>query len=269
MRSSNRFAMLSGALLLGLASASAAFAQSGTAQNTTIKGFAVDQQGNLGVGTSDPQHTLHVAGNTYTQGVLMGGGINGQFGSSAVISGQDVRYGQRTFVFTYAGTGNAPTDIQIHAINPVDSTQSVFKTFIIDHPLDEARHLVHAALEGPEGAVFYRGSAQLRDGRARIELPPYFEALTRAEGRTLQLTNVDGFDRLAIETQDGLKIADGAFRVISDNPTSNQRFDWEVKAVRADGPLLVVEPLKGSMRVAGYGPYTYRAAAAPLSGQVR
>lgn len=236
-----------------------ALASGATPQTDEIKGFVVDQQGNLGVGTSAPTETLHVAGNAYTEGLLMGGGISGQFGSSAVISGFDVRYGQRPFVLSYAGTGNDPNDIQIHAINPQDQTQSVFKTFIIDHPADSGRHLVHAALEGPEGAVFYRGSARLEAGRAHIELPAYFEALTRTEGRTIQLTNVDGFDRLAVQTQAGARIVDGAFLVVSENPQSQQRFDWEVKAVRADGPALVVEPLKGSIHIAGSGPYTYRA----------
>ena len=264
MRLSHRFSTLLVTLALG-----SVLASSATSQSTTIKGFAVDHAGNLGVGTSAPRETLHVAGNTYTEGLLMGDGISGQFGTSAVISGYDVRYGQRAFVLSYAGTGDAPTDIQIHAINPVDSTQSVFKTFIIDHPADGRRHLVHAALEGPEGAVYYRGSARLRNGQARIELPAYFEALTHAEGRTIQLTNVDGFDRLAVQTQDGAKIADGAFVVVSEGPRSTQRFDWEVKAVRADGPALVVEPLKGSISIAGAGPYTYQAAMprVPKTGQ--
>ncbi len=263
MRLSHRLPTLVITLALGSVLASSAISQ-----GTTIKGFAVDQHGNLGVGTSAPSETLHVAGNTYTEGVLMGKGINGQFGSSAVISGQDVRYGQRAFVLTYAGTGNSPNDIQIHAINPVDSTQSVFKTFIIDHPTDGRRHLVHAALEGPEGAVYYRGSARLEGGRVRIELPAYFEALTRTDGRTIQLTNVDGFDRLAVRTQEGVKISEGAFVVVSENPRSSQRFDWEVKAVRADGPPLMVEPYKGSIAIAGAGPYTYsaRTSEAPKTG---
>jgi hypothetical protein len=108
------------------------------------------------------------------------------------------------------------------------------KKFAIEHPTRPGRTLAHAAVEGPEAAVYYRGEARLVDGRAVVELPEYFEALTRAEGRTVMLTNVDGFDRLAIERQAGKQIADGRFVVVCENAESAQAFNWEVKAVRAD-----------------------------------
>ena len=133
----------------------------------------------------------------------------------------------------------------------------IVKSFIIDHPLDSEKHLVHVTVEGPEVAVFYRGGGVLKDGQVRIELPEYFEALTQKEGRTIQLTNVDGFDRLAVRSQSGQQIADGAFVVHSDNPRSTQAFNWEVKAKRYDSDALVVEPLRTDIEVRGDGPYTY------------
>jgi hypothetical protein len=138
-----------------------------------------------------------------------------------------------------------------------DSPKGGTKTFVIDHPGDPRRYLVHATLEGPEGAVFYRGSARLDHGRAEVALPSYFESLTLTSERTVILTNIDGFDRLAVETQPGGKVANGRFVVISDNPSSAQAFDWEVKAVRKDVPRLVEAPLKTEISVAGFGPYTF------------
>jgi hypothetical protein len=64
--------------------------------------------------------------------------------------------------------------------------------------------------------------------------------LTRQEGRTVILTNVDGFDRLAIQRVGGQQVTGGRFVVISDNESSQQAFNWEVKAIRADVPLLDV-----------------------------
>lgn len=226
---------------------------------TAVKGFVVDQNGNLGVGTSAPAATLHVAGDSMTSGTIRGGGLNGQVGNAAVLNGFDSRYLNRKFLFRYDETGNPQTSIRIQAVNPSDPTRSVFKTFVIDHPRDPHKYLVHASLEGPEGAVFYRGSARLKNGRAVVRLPNYFEYLARLDGRTVQLTNVDGFDSLAVLRRGGRTVADGTFTVISDSARSSQRFDWEVKAVRADGPALQIEPERSAVAVAGFGPYTFTA----------
>ena len=122
-----------------------------------------------------------------------------------------------------------------------DVVASGAKKFAIDHPTRPGGTLTHAAVEGPEAAVYYRGEAQLTAGRALVALPEYFEALTHDDGRTVMLTNIDGFDRLAIERQAGKQIADGRFVVVCENAKSTQAFNWEVKAVRADVARLVNE----------------------------
>ena len=78
-------------------------------------------------------------------------------------------------------------------------------------------------------------------GEVSITLPSYFEALTRKEQRTVQLTPIDGWAPLYVKG--GVK--DGQFTVrtaASGDPA--QRFYWEVKAVRADVAPLVVEKEK-------------------------
>jgi hypothetical protein len=50
------------------------------------------------------------------------------------------------------------------------------KTFVIDHPTQADRLLVHACLEGPEASVYYRGEADLVDQNLEIELPAYVDA---------------------------------------------------------------------------------------------
>ena len=136
--------------------------------------------------------------------------------------------------------GNILSEGQITAKGDVVARGA--KKFVIPHPCQEGKTLVHAALEGPEAAVYYRGEAQLRKGRAIVALPDYFEALTKAEGSTVMLTNVDGFDRLAVERQDGHQVVNGRFIVISETDSSSQVFTWEVKAVRADIAAILVEP---------------------------
>ena len=104
-----------------------------------------------------------------------------------------------------------------------------------ERPAGAGKKLTHAAITGPESAVYYRGEAQLAEGRAVIELPDYFEEIAAPAGRTVILTNVDGFDRLAVKRQAGVQVANGRLIVISDNASSTQAFSWEVKATRSDG----------------------------------
>jgi hypothetical protein len=119
------------------------------------------------------------------------------------------------------------------------------KHFLIDHPLDPANmHLVHGCLEGPELGVYYRGEGRLSGGRAVVELPAYFESLTRKEGRTVQLTprfeSGSPPSMLAASS-----IGEGRFEVRTvDGGNPSQAFFWEVKAARADLPVLETERVK-------------------------
>lgn len=176
--------------------------------------------------------------------------LSGKGATPAIIAGSGIpQKGGESCQYHYAIVGSKPTMINL--------TSGEAKTFIIDHPVEKEKYLVHATLEGPEAAVYYRGTARLYAGKAVIEMPAYFEALTRREGRTILLTNLDGFDQLAVQTQDGEKIKHGKFVVISRDPASNQAFDWEVKAVRRDAGDLDVEPNKSDLGVERFGPYTY------------
>ncbi len=125
------------------------------------------------------------------------------------------------------------------------SVNSVVKNFVINHPLDpENKKLIHSSLEGPEIAVFYRGEAQLQNGKAEVVLPAYFEALTRKDGRTVLLTPKFDSDEL-ISQLAASAVENGKFKVkATDSQNPNQKFYWEVKAVRADIAPLEVERLK-------------------------
>ena len=193
----------------------------------------------VGIGTTSPAYTLDVNGDAYISGL-----VRGTAGGNGALLG--TRSGGNSFSVDWTGS-----QLKFYI------EDSHVKTFVIDHPLDESKYLVHGTLEGAEAAVYYRGTAQLTNGITEITLPSYFETLVRKEGRTILLTNIDGFDRLAVKKVDGEKIRDGRFVVVSDNPTSSQEFDWEVKAIRQDVPLLVVEPDKKDIEVRGVGPYTY------------
>lgn len=115
------------------------------------------------------------------------------------------------------------------------------KNFVIDYPGRPGSTLIHSSLEGPENAVYYRGEAQLVNGVAVIELPEYFEKLTRKEGRTVLISPT--FESLDEPVSNLAKSAvkNGKFSVkATDSNNPSQKFSWEIKAVRADIPLLQV-----------------------------
>jgi|GEM_PF-6000892 len=130
---------------------------------------------------------------------------------------------------------NGTRQVHIYTTNGHGYIYANEKHFQIPHPTKPGMVLDHACIEGPELAVFYRGEAQLNGGVAEIALPEYFEALTRKENRTVQLTCKNGWAPIFYED-----IINGKFKVkTTDQGNPSQEFSWEVKAVRAD-----VDPLQ-------------------------
>jgi hypothetical protein len=147
-----------------------------------------------------------------------------------------------------AGPSGGPAKAYINSGGAVVGSS---KSFLIDHPLDPDRELVHSALEGPEHSVFYRGEARLEGGRATVELPRYFEALCRADGRSVQLTPRVESDGAQPNVLGVTNVRDGSFTVVARaDGDPSQGFYWEVKGVRTDLDELDVEPLRGTSALA-------------------
>jgi hypothetical protein len=62
------------------------------------------------------------------------------------------------------------------------------KTFVEPHPADPTLEIYYAALEGGEAGTYCRGSAQLTEGTAVVDLPEHFSLVTEEEGLTVQVT---------------------------------------------------------------------------------
>ncbi len=171
-------------------------------------------------------------------GGYYGGGGGGGGGSSWVtnlatnISYQNsVNSGNGKVVITTTTSGQAA--LYVEGVLGVSGS----KNFIINHPSKPGMKLVHSSLEGPEAGVYYRGEARLDNGQAVISLPDYFEALTRTEDRTIQVS-AKGNPPYMLSYGE---IENGEFTVYGTKPDG--RFSWEVKAVRKDiAPLIVEKP---------------------------
>jgi hypothetical protein len=102
------------------------------------------------------------------------------------------------------------------------------KSFVQPDPTDPTQAIYYAALEGGEAGTYYRGSGQLVDGTAVVELPEHFSLVTEEEGLTVQVTPRADCN--------GLYVAEVTTRriVVKElhGGTSNARFDFFINGVR-------------------------------------
>lgn len=60
--------------------------------------------------------------------------------------------------------------------------------FVSDYEDEPGQKIVYASVQGPEAAIYHRGTAKLAEGRGTIELPAHFTALASPGTLTVQLT---------------------------------------------------------------------------------
>jgi hypothetical protein len=131
------------------------------------------------------------------------------------------------------------------------------KQFVINHPVDPDKYLVHACLEGPEAGVYYRGKGEIVNGvSTTIVLPDYVDAF--AYNFTVHVTHlledeenedIDEANIVQLHYSAG-NVKEGKFKVYG----PNGKFYWVVYGQRLP---VNVEPLKSSVEVKGTGPYRW------------
>jgi hypothetical protein len=128
-------------------------------------------------------------------------------------------------------------------------TYNTTKTFVINHPTKPSNYLVHAAIEGPEAGVYYRGEAKIENNKfVKVSLPDYVSAF--ANNFTIQITQIyeDTQDEnIVLKTS---RVKDNSFNVYGKNAS----FYWVVYGQRGS---VVVEPKKSEVELRGDGPYKY------------
>jgi len=130
--------------------------------------------------------------------------------------------------------------------NCIGPTGPPGKSFVIDHPDDQSKYLVHVCLEGPEAGVYYRGVGEITNNENTvIQLPDYVKELAR--DFTVQLTGVyDG----KVKAYNFSEVDNNMFTVHGENG----KFHWLVMGKRHD---ISVEPLKSEVELKGDGPYLW------------
>ena len=122
------------------------------------------------------------------------------------------------------------------------------KTFVIDHPTDSSRYLVHACLEGPENGIYYRGVGEITEGNLStvVHLPNYTSAL--GTNFTVHLTSIyNGYLNNSYAYDE---VKDSKFTVFG----TPGKFSWLVNGQRTP---IHTEPLKSDVTIHGDGPYKW------------
>jgi hypothetical protein len=124
---------------------------------------------------------------------------------------------------------------------------NTIKTFVIDHPIDNDKHLVHSCLEGPEAGVYYRGMSCIPENQSSvvISLPEYVSIFT-----TELTPHITPIFNGKIRALNSSLIENNQFTVYG----KPGEFSWIVYAKRQS---IEVEPYKNNVVVRGDGPYKY------------
>lgn len=131
----------------------------------------------------------------------------------------------------YGGTANGSVNLNSYGTGNVQVNGNFrvtgTKAFIMDHPVHpDTMKLMHAATESDRNGVEYWGTSTIDAvGKASVTLPDYFEALTKATGRNIQLTPIGS----AAAQVSADRIVDGSFAIYG---APGQEVDWLVKAER-------------------------------------
>jgi hypothetical protein len=103
------------------------------------------------------------------------------------------------------------------------------KNFRMPHPLAPDQEIWYASIEGPEAAVYVRGTSRLTNGSAAITFPEHFQIVSAATNMTVRLTPLDaGSKGLAVTRKSAGGIEVRELR----QGAGNYDFDWEVKCAR-------------------------------------
>jgi len=191
--------------------------------------------GNVGIGTTTPTEQLEVNGKVQVNGDDVQIGANGlprTYHLTTQITGTG-NWGL-SFISENSGVEEAAIDRLGNALftGNVTVTGSLTKgsgTFVQPHRNDPSKEIQYAFFEGPEHAIFLRGSAELKDGKSVIDLPEYFSMVASEEEVQVQVTpySTDTYGLAVVErTRNRIVVKE------LKNGNGNFKFDYFITALR-------------------------------------
>ena len=117
--------------------------------------------------------------------------------------------------------GNLP-EVYINGV-----IQATAKSFVIPHPLKQNTQLVHGCLEGPEHAIYLRGTIKFKH-KTKIKFPDYFVSLVN-ENYTVNITSSSFMPITVIKKTDYVEMISLSFKEVV--------VDYFIVASRNDVPF--------------------------------
>lgn len=187
--------------------------------------------GKAGIGTTNPQADFDVNGTLFVRNQRIFDGNNTLISFDGPTG---TTWQNSIFLFDNNGPlGVSKVSIVVDAngTGGIQAEQIVasMKNFRMQHPNNPDQEIWYACIEGPEAAVYERGTVELVNGMATITLSEHFQAVMNSNTMTVQVTPLSpDSEGLSVyeKSENGFKIKElrhgaGIYRV-----------DWEAKAVR-------------------------------------
>lgn len=148
-----------------------------------------------------------------------------------VYIGADGTSDNNGWVLVYDSAGNGQAGIRVDG-NGNGIVYGDTKSFKIPHPNKSDTDIWYACIEGPEAAIYDRGTAELVNGEAFVPYSESFEIVSNSNMKTttIQLTPQE-WDTYGLAVVN--KTKKGFYVKELKGGTGNYEFDWEAKGVRA------------------------------------
>jgi len=154
--------------------------------------------------------------------------VHGVDGNEAVRISTVIGSPDSGFVGIFDSTGTHTASMTFDADGNSIVTADV-KSFTMPHPTQLDTDIVYACIEGPEAAVFVRGTAHLVHGEASVSLPEHFVHIANTDTMTVQVTPLSA-DSMGLAVV--AKERTGFIVRELQHGSGNYDFDWEVKCAR-------------------------------------
>jgi hypothetical protein len=166
-----------------------------------------------------------------TQNPSGGGSITllGPSGKQTVVLSGTIGFPNKGFV-AVTDEAQAHTAAMSFDTNGRSVVMADIKSFSVPHPTQPDTDIVYACIEGPEAAVYVRGTGHLVNGEAVISLPDHFVSVASPDAMTVWVTPHSAASLgLAVVAKrlSGVEVKE------LHRGTGNYDFDWEIKCVRS------------------------------------